>query len=243
MSKLPQGSQALNDQRLPSDAEIPVPQDIIDIAQNYDQLKAGNDKSNAEGYRELAKRSSFIITFNPNLGKRINRNVEQVKCEYRKLYRINLLLEEQFRQGNFFKPLPARNEAEVIRNQGFQAPNVLNYTAEIETGTQKGLLHIQGLLELEGQCHIDCRAIEQWSKDNFYTTKPYVKAVFTQTNTREALLRYIHKGSALPGSNISRQPQGDAALLDETLPRRRGRPRVQRQQYHDVTRPSIIVLF
>lgn len=178
-------------QDLDNSDDIVVPDEILKLKPEH--FDKSNDKSNASGYRKKLAKSAFIITINPNLGKKIFANTEQVKIEYKRLYVVNKKFEKLLQEGNFIKEKCATDKPSAT----FIPPKVVQYSGSVETGTQNGFLHIQAYLELDDCAHVDLAKIRDWLKE-FYAHKVYVKAKFVQVNTKAGILDYIGKGSAVP---------------------------------------------
>jgi hypothetical protein len=77
-----------------------------------DILNWNEDVKSNDDWKKQPKKSSFMLTINPNLGRKILQKKEQRILEYRKLQAVNNELIREFEAGHLVKqlketPLPA----------------------------------------------------------------------------------------------------------------------------------------
>jgi hypothetical protein len=169
--------------------------DIPSFVKSFVPTKTARVKSivKEEAHKVLARKSSFFITFNPNLGKKILGDEKQRITQYRKLKTTVEAIGEQFKKGLLIKKKPSKD-------QTYTKPKVEKYEFEIELANIAGL-HAHIVVIFDGTTYIDLEQLREFITTHGYTKKPHLNVKFSQMNSLEVLKAYNSKQAGLIQKN------------------------------------------
>lgn len=157
--------------------EIPIP----DFIENFNP--DASFKNDDASYKKQSKRSGFLITINPNCGRKCLIHKAQRIIEYKKLYRAMKHIEQQFKTGHYIRL--------ADKNNGIK-PKVTDFDFKIEIGESRNGLHSHVIVGYDGECRITNSEIAK-DMEAFYMKKCMVSIKYINLYGKNAVMDYINK--------------------------------------------------
>lgn len=181
-----------------------VPQEVLDF--KYEKpvrkkkTKETNEVDEEAEYLKLARKSSFILTINPQQSMATLSTVEQRNEASIKLLDFNDQVEDHLRNGRFMKQRPCDEKKGCV----YETPQLEIYEPKLEVGGKQKRLHSHALVQLSGTAFLDVDAIRARGKE-VYGKNIHVSAKWTQTNSKEVMDAYMNKGQGIGPAKAKEQ--------------------------------------
>jgi len=130
--------------------------------------------------------SNFLITANPNVSWRDLQNRDQKLKAAKQLIIFGKNVEVNLKNHKLLK--------QVNTIPDYKFPNVTNYKFAVESGSQKGFLHLHAIVSFDGYCQLRLGPMQQLLNTCMagISTGGYVNVEYFP-NTQELVQQYVNK--------------------------------------------------
>jgi len=130
--------------------------------------------------------SNFLITANPNVSWRDLETKDQKLKAAKQLIIFGRNLEVNLKNHKLLK--------QVNTIPDYKFPNVTNYHFAVESGSQKGFLHLHAIVSFDGYCQLRLSTLQQLLNTCMagISTGGYVNVEYFP-NTQELVQQYVNK--------------------------------------------------